>query len=146
MLETSIKVSPSELVIHGSRITDKPQNLTAYYLDRLFFEEKKSLMMDRSLHYPHLIVTVMMETQIKSSKKYTRGLSKKQRKKKHTEVNIEGQQKMHAKNVLDKLDMRNFQLHRVWKWAMRNSMHLQNPPSNTVSLDSPLTIKALTIL
>ena len=41
MLVTSIKVSPSELVIHGSRITDKPQNLTAYYLDRLFFEEKK---------------------------------------------------------------------------------------------------------
>ena len=105
--------------------------MIAYYLYPLFFF-KKSLM-HHSLHYPHLIVTIMMQTQIKPSKKYTRSY-------------IEGQQKMHAKNVLDKLDMRNFQLHRVWKWAMRNSMHLQNPPSNTVSLDSPLTIKALTIL
>jgi hypothetical protein len=51
--------------------------------------------MDHSLHYPHLIVTVMMQTQIKPSKKYTRSY-------------IEGQQKMHAKNFLDKLDMRKF--------------------------------------
>ena len=87
--------------------------------------------MHHSLHYPHLIVTVMMQTQIKPSKKYTRSY-------------IEGQQKMHAKNVLDKLDMRNFQLHRVWKWAMANSMHLQNSPNNTISPDSHLTIRALT--
>ena len=60
-------------------------------------------------------------------------------------------QKLHRRTTedacqkfLDKLNMGNFQLHRVWKWAMANSMHLQNSPNNTISPDSHLTMRALT--